>query len=537
MQNRYAGKCDVCAAYVAEQAGETRKIEGRWRVFCAAHSARHPAPARPAAPPALPVPQGISLFAHQREGIEWLRARGAAGKGALLADDMGLGKTAQTLLSLPARAPVLVVCPAVAKTVWVRETAKFAPSYRAATINGRGNFRWPEAGEVLAVNFDILPRPVKAGGFAALPAELLAGMPEGLCVVIDEAHKCKNAKAQRTQALRAITYAARKERNGRVVLLTGTPLLNKPQEVWSILVAGGMQYEAFGPLTSFGGDVYRAAMRAAGGNEGTYGWQFDPRMASPAFAESLAKVMLRRRKADVLDLPPVREEDVLVEIDLTATDRRALDGLSAKDVGMLRRGTPEFEGMSRAREILARAKIPALLDLVEDCEEQEEPVLVFSAHRAPVDACAAREGWASITGDTSADERGRIEQAFQRGELRGVAATIAAAGVALTLTRASRVIFADLDWTPANNDQARDRANRIGQTQSVLVTTLVADHPLDERINSLIGFKRSLNEATVEAAANEERPALAPMEHPVVALPEPAMAHPEPLLDFSDLPF
>jgi SWI/SNF-related matrix-associated actin-dependent regulator 1 of chromatin subfamily A len=183
-----------------------------------------------------------------------------------------------------------------------------------------------------------------------------------------------------------------------------------------------------------------------------------------------------------------------------------------------------------------------LLGLVEDCEEQEEPVLVFSAHRAPVDACASREGWASITGDTSADERGRIEEAFQAGKLKGVAATIAAAGVALTLTRASRVIFADLDWTPANNDQARDRANRIGQTQSVLVTTLVADHDLDARIHDLIGFKRTLNAVTVEAAADEERPALAPIEHPVVEVEAPAMEHPVMdeagvLEDFADLPF
>lgn len=536
MINRYAGKCADCGTHVPESGGEARKVAGKWRVFCATHSGRAAAPAAPVAP--LQIPEGITLFAHQREGIEWLRTRGAEGKGSLLADDMGLGKTAQTLLSLPPRAPVLVVCPAVAKTVWVRETAKFAPSYRTATVNGRGNFRWPEAGEVLAVNFDILPKPVKRGRFSALPDDLLRSMPEGLCVVIDEAHKCKNAKAQRTQALRSITYAARKERNGRVVLLTGTPLLNKPQEVWSILVAGGMQFEAFGPLTSFGGDVFRAAMRAAGGFEGRFGWEFNPRDVDASFAESLAKVMLRRRKTDVLDLPPVRDEEVCVEIDLSVTERRALDGLSAKDVGTLRRGAPEFEGMSRAREILARAKIPALRELVEDCEEQEEPVLVFSAHRAPVEACATREGWASITGDTSADERGRIEEAFQRGELRGIAATIAAAGVALTLTRASRVIFADLDWTPANNDQARDRANRIGQTQSVLVTTLVANHPLDERINELIGFKRTLNAVTVEAAADEERPALTPVEHPVVDLPTPEMDHPVPVLDdFSDLPF
>jgi SNF2 family DNA or RNA helicase len=161
---------------------------------------------------------------------------------------------------------------------------------------------------------------------------------------------------------------------------------------------------------------------------------------------------------------------------------------------------PAFELLSAARAALATAKIPALLELVEDLEEQEEPCVIFSAHRAPIDALAEREGWAVITGDTSATKRTEIEEKFQRGELRGIGATIAAGGTAITLTRASRMIFVDRDWTPALNEQAEDRIHRIGSKKPVLYTNLVADHVLDRRIAEVLGRKRALIDASVDAA-------------------------------------
>ena len=146
------------------------------------------------------------------------------------------------------------------------------------------------------------------------------------------------------------------------------------------------------------------------------------------------------------------------------------------------------------------AKIPALLKMVEDFEEQEEPLVVFSAHRAPIDMLGERPGWATITGDTPPDERTRIEDAFQAGRLKGVASTIKAGGVAITLTRAAHALFCDLEWTPALNAQAEDRICRIGQTRGCVITTLAADHPLDERIVELLSSKSQLIDASVDAA-------------------------------------
>jgi hypothetical protein len=137
-------------------------------------------------------------------------------------------------------------------------------------------------------------------------------------------------------------------------------------------------------------------------------------------------------------------------------------------------------------------------------EDANEPIVVFSVHRAPIDHLGTRDGWATITGDTPAAARTEIEARFQRGELRGVAATIQAGGVAITLTRAHRAVFVDQDWTPALNAQAEDRICRIGQDRGVIITRIIADHALDRRIAQVLATKIEIIEGSVDAAATNE---------------------------------
>jgi hypothetical protein len=128
-------------------------------------------------------------------------------------------------------------------------------------------------------------------------------------------------------------------------------------------------------------------------------------------------------------------------------------------------------------------------------------VIVFSYHRAAVDLLASRPGWAVITGDTPPEQRQHIVTEFQGGRLKGVAGTIQAAGTGLTLTRANQAIFVDLAWTPALNAQAEDRICRIGQTRGVIITRLIAEHMLDERVAELLLVKQKLIESAIEKAA------------------------------------
>lgn len=462
--------------------------------------------------------RGLSLYPFQRDGVRWLAPRAKA----LLADQMGLGKTVQALIALPEDAGVVVVAPAAVKGVWAAEARRWRPEYaeHITILQGRGSFRWPAAGEIVITNYDILP--------SEFPAP-----PAGVVLIADEAHALKSSKAQRTKKFRALADAVLA--NGRVWLLTGTPLLNRPPELYAVLRAAKLDFDAFGPWTRF--------VRLFNGRKGYWGG-YDWGSPSAAVPDLLRRVSLCRRRDEVLpDLPTKTWREIEVSID-AATERvcdEALERLRALGIDLeaatseallhsdeaiaeAKAGAAEayyafgeevntrgigrvlFSELSRARAALATAKVPAMLEQVEAFEDAEEPVVVFSAHRAPVDVLAAREGWAAITGDTPAAERTAIVERFQAGEIRGLAATIQAAGVGLTLTRAHQCLFVDLGWTPALNAQAEDRLCRIGQTRGVVITRLIARHAVDSRVTELLAEKQALIERTVDASATTSVP-------------------------------
>ena len=469
---------------------------------------------------AILASKGLNLYAYQGRGVTWLAARSAA----LLADEMGLGKTIQALTALPPGAPVVVICPAVAKGVWERETAKWRPDYRVTVISGRGKFRWPEAGEMVILNYDILPAaPPKAkhdpwaevtGKVAPKPKPTVPDAPEGCVIIADEAHALKSSKSKRTHAFRQLSTLVLSV-GGKVWLLTATPLLNRPQELWSILAAADLQREAFGSWKRF---LY--LFSGTPGKWGGFEWG-TPRPEAP---EAIARVSLRRIRTEVLpDLPTKTWKDVPCAIDAKTSKHCDMimdvfpalhDDSFANFImsgGTSSGGKIAFEDISRVRAELATAKIPAMLATVEEYEEAGEPLIVFSYHRAPIDALASREGWRTITGDVPPAERSRIEADFQAGKLKGIAATIQAGGVAITLTRAHHALFVDLAWTPALNAQAEDRLCRIGQANGVLITRLVGDHPLDRRVTALLSVKQGLIDSTVEASAKVAKPEAAPL--------------------------
>lgn len=433
--------------------------------------------------------KGLGLYPYQTDGVRWLDSR----HRGLLADEMGLGKTAQALVALPGDVGVLVVCPAVAKGVWRIETEKWRPDLRVAVLSGRGSFRWPEAGELVAVNYEVLPK--------SLPE----GTPERFVLICDEAHAVKNPDAKRSVRFKMLAEAARKA-NGSVWLLTGTPLLNHPQELWTVLSHAGLHTEAFGSWTRF-----RKLFGAEYVEVGKDVWAVEWGEPSPDVRACLGKVMLRRKRLDVLsDLPAKRYQTIVVDKISAATFRaceaaeKALAklgvSLDTDDEELLASMQKRLEvvlgKVSAARKALSRQKGRLAVAIVEEHEEQETPLVVFSAFRPVIDTLGQRDGWAAITGDTPSDARADIQEAFQSGQLQGVAATIRSGGTALTLTHASHALFVDLEWTPGLNIQAEDRLCRIGQKSSVLITQLVADVALDRRLSTALTRKSRLLEAT-----------------------------------------
>jgi hypothetical protein len=333
--------------------------------------------------------------------------------------------------------------------------------------------------------------------------------PEGTVLIIDEAHACKSTKAERTRNVRSLSQAVR-ARKGRTWCLTATPMLKNPTELWNVLMLAGIAHEAFGSWQKFA--------HLMGGEQDGWGiWSWTGEV-DPSVPELLRKVSLRRERSQVLpELPQKMWQTIPVDIDQTARklcdeaeDFLRSEGIDLRGVvsaAQLSRINPlAFKKIAAARAALASTKIPAMLEIVESYEEQSEPLVVFSAHRAPIDLLGRRAGWAVITGDEDADERTAIAAAFQRGELKGVGLTIKAGGIAITLTRSAHALFVDSEWNPGLNDQAEDRICRIGQSRGCIIRKLVANHPLDARVEAILTEKRSVIDASVGASATAVTP-------------------------------
>jgi SWI/SNF-related matrix-associated actin-dependent regulator 1 of chromatin subfamily A len=536
-------------------------------------------------------------YPFQMEGIEWL----TLGKDRLLTDDMGCGKTVQVLLALPDNARCLAVVPASVKHNWADECKTWRPDLTPVVLKGKKSFRWPKDGELVIVNPDILPGWMsktkkkvekerflgvgEASDFSAPDGMVLVeeescvyAVPrgtqkpskwsrpawpaehclsaQGVILVADEAHLYKNYKAGRSKKITALSQFVE-----RRWALTGTPLPNKPTDLWGVLSSFGLNWKVFGSWRKFI-ELFNGFPARFGG----YEWG----VPGPEVGERLRRVMLRRTKGQVLpDLPPKQFQTIRVDVPrsmvkaldslwaeldvnyligqiraelfncptdpadwykilkMAEGDKIALDyvmgygcpyetakeaakaaGIEYDDSPLRRVGVgelPLFEMISGVRADLAESRIPAMLQIVESYEDSDTPLVVFSAHRAPIDTLGERDGWATITGSTPQHVRAEIVRQFQEGELKGVGLTIGAGGVGITLTRASTMLFVDLDWTPAMNIQAEDRIHRIGQkAQSAHYIHLVSDHPLDQRVHQLLAAKMDLIRATLDNLTEAE---------------------------------
>lgn len=440
--------------------------------------------------------KSLGLYQYQVEGVDFLAKK----QKALLGDQMGLGKTVQSLMALDTKDGVLCVVPASLKYNWMDEIKQWRPDFRIGVVKAKAKFRWPEMGEILIISKDMLPdflTPVKKAGEKYAEAVWSAtdkARAAETVLIVDEAHKYKNYKTICSKKMGQLSRVAKK-----VIALTGTPLLNKPGDLFGVLSSVGMVGEVFGNWNRFKGmfNAYETRYGIEWGNP------------SAEVPERLRRVMLARRREEVLPNLP-RKQYVNLTVDNSASVTKQLDALN-EEFGDEMQATgvlPHFRAFSKVRADIAASRVDAMLEFVENCEDQDEPLVVFSCHLAPIDALLTREGWACITGDTKPEHRQEIVRAFQAGRLKGVALTVQAGGVGLTLTRASKMLFVDMDWVPANNWQAEDRICRIGQmSDKVTIYRMVSNHPLDRHVHSLIAAKIILIEGAINAVATTVVPA------------------------------
>jgi SWI/SNF-related matrix-associated actin-dependent regulator 1 of chromatin subfamily A len=451
---------------------------------------------------------GGELKPFQRAGVSYLLSQ----RRAFLADEQGLGKTIEALAALEADKgyPAVVVCPASLKLNWLRELERWLPGRSARALVGTGvGVSTPavsgalqsggggaarEAGsvgpvDITVVNYDIL---------AARMEELRALEPRAL--VIDESHYCKNAAAKRTQAVQRL--AATVPREGLVMALTGTPVMNRPPE----LIA---QLRILGRLQDFGS-----------------GAQFGRRFRGPDAHLRLhwhlrARCFVRRLKAEVLPQLPAKTRAVVpVEIDNETEYRLAerdvvawlqsqpldLRELDAKVAAALR--AERLVRLNALKLLAARGKQHAALAWIHDFLSSGERLVVFAHHREIQRALLERfPGALHILGEDSHAARDAAVHAFQESgeeENQLIICSLEVAGQGITLTRSSNVAFLELDWTPAKHDQAEDRCHRIGQQDAVNASYLLAAGTIDETIATLLEHKRAVIGAVTDGRKEEE---------------------------------
>ena len=428
--------------------------------------------------------ENYSLYPHQVSGVEFLTRRGRA----ILGDDMGLGKTRQAIIALRESAPTgvfLIICPASLKLNWAREIRLVDPTARIE-VRGVAGHQDPQPQWVI-VNYDLLARNAQR-----LRAVAWTG------VTLDEAHFIKNASQRSSQALRILGVSDDKKAavtGPRLVfLLTGTPMPNRPRDLFNLLRAVG--HPSARSFISF-------ARQYCGAYRNNYGWVTDGASNLAELNLLLKEVMLRRKKEEVLDLPPKIRTWVPLQITGDAAwnaNEGFLNWFLGSDAS--RPNDTEFLArITKLRVALHKAKHAACAERIKDVVASGQKVLVFTAYTDGITRHKKTLGdqAVTITGADNAMQRMQAMDAFQADPNVTVAlCNLIAGGVGLNLTAATHVIFQDLDWVPANHLQAEDRCYRIGQDRQVTVEYLLANGTLDTYIARLLEAKLKLVQA-VEA--------------------------------------
>ncbi|MBC9931783.1 DEAD/DEAH box helicase [Chitinophaga qingshengii] len=478
------------------QAGQA-EVDEAWRAFI------HKRDTAMDLHPEIPVTLQTTLRPYQEEGFRWMAHLAAWGAGACLADDMGLGKTVQAIALLLYRAadgPALVVSPASVLPNWVNELSRFAPSLnivelqpgkRAALIKNAGAF------DVVVTTYGILQAE----------AQLFAGA-HWSTAVLDEAHTIKNYQTKTSKAAMALQADFR-------LMLTGTPIQNHMGEIWNLF--NFLNPGLLGSLDHFNEQFVFPSVRNP---EST---------VKQHLRRLLAPFLLRRTKTAVLEeLPSKTEITRLVELSheemsfYEAIRRKAIEALAVPEENLGRRQMKALAEISRLRMAachpqlvdgesgITSSKLNVFLEIVQELISNNHRALVFSQfvrHLELVKTALEQRGidCLYLDGATPIPQRERLVRDFQSGRGQLFLISLKAGGVGLNLTAADYVVHLDPWWNPAIEEQASDRAHRIGQTRPVTIYRLVAKQTIEEKIIALHHSKRDLADRLLEGSDQSGR--------------------------------
>ena len=421
------------------------------------------------------------LFPFQKAGVQFIE--NTNGK-TLIADEMGLGKTLQSIAYCQLHAekrPILVICPATLKLNWQREFKKWT-DIKSYVINSQDlKYQLPTTYEAYIINYDIVGK-----------MEALLNRMKFQVMILDEAHYLKNPKALLSKAINGLNKTI-----PHILALTGTPILNRPVEIFNILKM--LSPQNFSNYFDF-------VKRYCGASYGRWGMDVSGATNIQELSDKLrATVMIRREKKDVLTELPDKTRVVVPQIcDLKAYKKVENDLVnylieSKNKSKLVAERISQVEQLAKVeycKQEAVKAKMPLFIEWSKDFIEENGKLVIFAHHKEFVEKLMFElkdYNPVKIVGGMEIEAKQQSIDAFQNNtNCKVIICSLKAAGVGITLTAGSYVAFLELGWTPGEHDQAEDRLHRIGQKDNVACYYFLAENTIEETIYNLIQDKRKI---------------------------------------------
>lgn len=425
----------------------------------------------------------LELYEYQKLGVEFLLNSGGR---ALLADSPGVGKTAQALgyVAHSGFKRTLVVCPASVKFSWENEAEKWTYLSTFVVDSKIDPRDIPYDVNIIIINFDILKKFL--GEFMKYKWD---------CMIVDESHLIKSSSAMRTKVVKMIARQI-----PSVIMLTGTPLLSRPIEMFNMLnIIDCKKWNSY----------YSYATRYCDGQQGYWGFEAKGATNLEELKTKIHQYFLRRTKEDVLKELPSKNR-IEIPIDLPTEARKQYELIESNLVKYLKTyktdktdkeiakslSAEKLVKLNLLREVNAIGKLETAKELIDGIIEAGEKVIVFSSFNGPLVELQEtyEEESVLLLGSTPVEERGEMVKKFQTDpNCKVFIGGIRSAGVGITLTAASNVIFLDLPWNPADLIQSEDRAHRVGSTyESLNIYTIISKDSIDKFMQKLLSNKQKI---------------------------------------------
>lgn len=429
----------------------------------------------------IKVPKGLSLMEFQKEGVGFIESRNG---NVIVGDEMGTGKTITVLTYIsnhPELTPVVIVVPATLKYNWKKEADKWLLTKRDIQIlEGKKTKKLKKSSDIIIVNYDIVH---------AWRKEIANINPKVL--ILDECHAIKTSTTKRTKGVKHIAKKAK-----HIIPMSGTPAINRPAELYNSIKL--VEPELFGSFQSY-------AQRYCDAYFNGYGWEYKGGSNLEELYDILSNIMIRRKKEDVIeDLPEKRRTFVSLDLtnisDYNKAENDFIEWIrenKGKRAAERASSAEKLVKVGTLRLLAVRGALANSIQWIKNfLADYDGKLVVFAVHKEIISALMEEFGDIAVKIDGSVptgEVRQTIVEKFQNDKnIRLFVGNIKAAGVGITLTASSNIVFLELPWTPGELEQAEDRCHRMGQKNAVNIWYLLAENTIEMELAKMIDSKRNI---------------------------------------------